>query len=528
MAESRHRLGLELETGQIFEERYRIVRKIGQGGMGCVYLAEDLRLGLKLRALKLTRPLEDEQTTFLREARMLSELDHPNLPAIVDYYSPGPEGIACIVMEYIAGETLADHFHRRHRKLPFLEVLRIAIDLSEILVYLHSRSPAVVFRDLKPANVLFDDQGRAVLVDFGIARKVRPGQEKDTLQLGTPGFAAPEQLRGEQSKPRTDLYGLGALIFHLLSGGQFAMRQSGVPIGRVLQEDVPRRFSILLESLLAHDEVERPQSAFELREKLIEIRQGKEYDEAGWVPSGSEKKAHESAYVIAVLSAYPGAGATFCSLALSSSLRRAKRSHALVECPGTEAELYALLDGGRRMPRDSVFAEPEGGQASSPAWNNGEAVYYPANPDRMFGGVPDQAFAGWLWKLGVPLVLLDVSSRWDQPGFAEWLIGAVDRLVFVSDCYPAKWSSRRQVTCQELLQMAKERLVTVSWWVNRDQSFPARSQWLASLPMKPHVLIPNLDSMPLLASLWGGRGVSDDRCSAERIDAALNKLLRKL
>jgi hypothetical protein len=522
--------GLELKAGELYGGRYRIVMQIGRGGMGRVYLAEDVRLGGKNRALKLTRPLPEEHRTFLPEAQMLSELDHPHLPAIVDYFPPNQEGIACIVMDYIAGDTLSERFERYGFKLPFHLVLRVMIHLCEVLIYLHSQNPSIVFRDLKPSNVLLDRHNKAILVDFGIARWYRSERLSDTLQLGTPGFAAPEQLRGEQSDTRTDMYGLGALVYHLLSGGKFAIRHRG-GLKRVLQDDVPHEFSLLLERLLAHDPEDRPQSASELSLELMSLQQENEQsDHSNSNNSRSQlmlnnfPENRDGVFVAALASAYPGAGATFTSLAWSSSLSRSGIAHALVECPGGEAEIYAWLDGARKMPKGTVYASAGGKQAAAPAWRKGKAAYYPVNPDECTPNKPDGAFASWLRRLGVPIVLLDVSSLWEEQAFKEWIVSSVDRIWMVGDCYPAKWSSRRQVACMELHKSAKQRAIQMGWIANRDQSFHDRKQWLSLFPSHPEAFVPDLSNQSMLNSLWRGEGLPTDRQTTGKIDTAFQKL----
>jgi hypothetical protein len=514
--------GLDLIIGQIYGDRYRIVMPIGKGGMGRVYLAEDTRLGSKTRALKLMRPPADEASSFLLEAQLLSELDHPHLPDIVDYFPPDETGVACIVMDYIAGDTLAERFERYGQQLPFPLVLNLLVHLCGVLVYLHAQSPSIVFRDLKPSNVLLDRHNRAILVDFGIARRFREDQQSDTLQLGTPGFAAPEQLRGEQSDTRTDLYGLGALAYHLLSGGQFAIRHRG-DYKKALQDDVPKEFIRLLERLLEPEPHNRPQSAYELIDELKSIGQ------ATVVESDANVKLEASngreVIVIAIASAYPGAGATFSSLALSSSLSRSGISHALVECPGGEAELYALLHGDRKMPKGAVYSEASGEQAAVPAWRNGRAAYYPVRPNEHNFNRPEGAFAGWLRRLGVPIVILDVSSRWEHAELRKWIVGAVDRIGIVADCYPVKWTSRRQADCQEMQQLARQRHVRTGWIANRDQSFREREQWLSLFPTTPEVIVPEISGTLKLHSLWRGEGLPSDSLTVRALDGAFHNLI---
>jgi eukaryotic-like serine/threonine-protein kinase len=499
---------------------------IGKGGMGRVYLAEDTRLGGKNRALKLMRPLADEARSFLLEAQLMSELNHPHLPDIVDYFPPNEDGVACIVMDYIAGDTLANRFEHYGRRLPFPMVFRVLVHLCEVLIYLHAHKPSIVFRDLKPANVLLDRHNKAILVDFGIARRYREDSHSDTLQLGTPGFAAPEQLRGEQSDARTDLYGLGALAYHLLSGGDFAIRHRGT-YKKALQDDVPIEFILLLERLLANDPQNRFQSANELYSEMkLVLQQGNQSTDG--ITDFHDEIHKEGVIVIAVVSAYPGAGATFASLALSMTLSRSGITHALVECPGGEGELYALLNGDKKMPKSAVYAEANGQQATLPAWRDGFATYYPLRPNEHTWMKPDGSFANWLRRLGVPIVLLDVSNVWEQSELRGWLAKSVDRIEMVVDCFPVKWSVRRQVACTELLQLASRSNIQANWIANRDQLFADRKQWLSLFPAKPEVYIPDLTGTLMLNSLWRGEGLPSDSRTSRTLDEAFHKWIRKI
>ena len=214
-----------LTPDTILQNRYRIVRQVGGGGMGTVYLAEDLRLPGRRCAVKEMSPAflspHDQAwavPAFQREAHLLASLSHPNLAAVTDFFPEGENWY--LVMEFVEGETLARRLERSpgHR-LPLPEALPIIRQLCDVLEYLHTRQPPVIFRDLKPSNIMLTPEGRVKLIDFGIARFFRPGQRQDTVNLGTPGYAAPEQYGGlGQSDPRTDIYSLGVLIHQVVTG----------------------------------------------------------------------------------------------------------------------------------------------------------------------------------------------------------------------------------------------------------------------------------------------------------------------
>jgi len=155
---------------------------------------------------------------------MLAGLKHDNLPGIYDYFTDA--GRWYVVMEFIEGETLETYLNNIKvslagtsvDRLPLEKTLAIGIQLCTVLDYLHTRQPPIIFRDLKPANVMLNSDGHVYLIDFGIARHFKPGQAKDTIALGSPGYAAPEQYGKAQTTPRSDIYSLGALLHHMLTG----------------------------------------------------------------------------------------------------------------------------------------------------------------------------------------------------------------------------------------------------------------------------------------------------------------------
>ena len=258
----------------LLKQRYRILQQVGKGGFGAVYKAADTQFGDRLVAIKemsqasLT-PQETAEATdaFKREAMLLAGLTHPNLPRIYEQFTD--MGRWYLVMDFIEGETLEDALSKLPgNRLPIDKTLEIAIQLCGVLDYLHMRQPPIVFRDLKPANVMLAANGHIYLIDFGIARHFKPGQSKDTAALGSTGYAAPEQYGRAQSTPRADLYALGATLHQLLTGNdpsdtpfQFApLRLTGLPFLSRLQQ--------LLTQMLDMDTSKRPASAAFIRQEL--------------------------------------------------------------------------------------------------------------------------------------------------------------------------------------------------------------------------------------------------------------------
>jgi serine/threonine-protein kinase len=203
--------------------RYRILQVLASGGRGTVYLAEHVTLGERvavkeiLEAL-LADPQERAEAVqlFQNEARVLARLRHPHLPRVTDFFEES--GRHYLVMDVVEGETVEDILARTTAPFPESQVISWAIQICDVLTYLHSQNPPVIFRDLKPGNVMIDRQGQVKLIDFGIARMFNPAKGTDTLKMGTPGYAPPEQYGGKGgTDPRSDLYALGALMHHLVT-----------------------------------------------------------------------------------------------------------------------------------------------------------------------------------------------------------------------------------------------------------------------------------------------------------------------
>src|SRR5256714_165915 len=259
-------------TGDLPEQtlligRYQLLSRIGQGGMGAVYKASDTRLDDRLVAIKEMSKaglpaagLEEAEAAFEREARLLGKLLHPNLPRIHDHFTENDRSY--LVMDFIDGETLEEYLDKRgHDPLPIERVCDWAEQLCDVLSYLHNQQPPIVFRDLKPANVMLKKNGQLFLIDFGIARIFKPGQSHDTVALGSPGYAAPEQYGKAQSTPRSDLYSLGALLHSLLTGLDPSERPFFFRPASQINPSVPSRLEALLQQMLEMDAEKRPRSA---------------------------------------------------------------------------------------------------------------------------------------------------------------------------------------------------------------------------------------------------------------------------
>lgn len=209
---------MSLETGQVLQNRYRVVKLLAQGGFGSVYRAWDINLSMPV-ALKESLDTSAHATRqFSQEAKLLSNLSHPNLPRVMDFFTIPDQGLY-LVMEFVQGQDLEEKLETTQEPIPESQVLPWILQVCDALIYLHSCTPPTIHRDIKPANIRITPEGQAYLVDFGIAKQYDPGARTLTgARAVTPGYAPFEQYGQRITDARTDIYGLGATLYHLLSG----------------------------------------------------------------------------------------------------------------------------------------------------------------------------------------------------------------------------------------------------------------------------------------------------------------------
>lgn len=271
---------VQLEPNTLLLDRYIIVKRVGGGGMGSVYQARDRRLADRHCAVKeMIEMFADEHQRakavedFKREAEVLAQLEHPSIPTIYDYFIES--GRYYLVMKWIGGGDLADQMRLRGGTVDEATVTKWAIQICDVLHFIHSQKPPIIYRDLKPANLMLDDKtGRVMLVDFGIARIVRP-TEKGVTAIGTMGYAPPELFAGKV-EPRSDIYSLGATMFHMMTGSDpqdnpllifdFAKNPRPSQINPAISPGMER----ILMKAVAHRPEDRHLSALDLMRSLEE------------------------------------------------------------------------------------------------------------------------------------------------------------------------------------------------------------------------------------------------------------------
>lgn len=278
-----------LRPGTTLRQRYRVIELIGQGGMGAVYKAEDLRLPGRICAIKevlpelygLTEITEELHLQFYREAQVLARLDHPNLPKVSDFFSEN--GREYLVMDYVPGRDLEEIVLSARRAGEFLDerqVLVWAAQLCDALEYLHSQDPPILHRDIKPANIKVMPDGRIKLVDFGLVKLLATDDSRTITVVqgrGTAAYTPLEQYGGDtdHTDPRTDIYALGATLYHLLAGEppadareRFLHPGSLKPL-RVLNPQVSPRTEMAVMRAMAMHPDDRPPSVRAFRHLLF-------------------------------------------------------------------------------------------------------------------------------------------------------------------------------------------------------------------------------------------------------------------
>jgi serine/threonine-protein kinase len=265
-----------LPADAVLHSRYVIVKLLGRGGMGAVYQATDLRLPGALWAIKemsdsaLTDPTEKQQAiaAFEQEAQLLAALSHPNLPKVVDFFSQANKQY--LVMEYIDGRTLEQVIDDTSGFLDQDQVLDWAGQVCDVLTYLHSQQPPVIFRDLKPSNIMVDQQYRVKLIDFGIVRHFKPGQTSDTVPMGTPGYTPPEGYGQAQTDARSDVYSLGVTLHRLLTRHDPCQTPFQLPPVRSLAPDTSSQIEEVIQRATHMYPAQRYPSAAEMKRALIQ------------------------------------------------------------------------------------------------------------------------------------------------------------------------------------------------------------------------------------------------------------------
>jgi serine/threonine-protein kinase len=377
-----------LDPGTMLYSRYEIVRKIGGGGMGAVYLAKDRNLGDQPRAVKemIQSNIDESQhekaiNDFRRESMLLSSLEHQSIPTIYDYFYDDDANRFYLVMKYISGgDFLARLRNAPAGRLDEKTVTDWACQVADVLNYLHKQSPPIIYRDLKPANLMIDgNSGRVMLIDFGIARWVQK-EEKGVTAVGTMGYAPPELFSGKV-EPRSDIYSLGATMFHLLTGADpqdnplliFDFNKNPRP--RQIAPSISNEMEAILMRAVEYKPEGRFRSAAEMRDVLADhldrLRAGQvTYGAANAGTSANLKTLQVEMVYCGFCGGRIAADDVFCAhcgqrqpmAVASAALRQARATAKLVVAGTTELDSSFNLQKdssliGRSDPHSHIFPE---------------------------------------------------------------------------------------------------------------------------------------------------------------------------
>lgn len=285
-------MSFPLKNGEVLRGRYQVRERIGQGGMGSIYLAEDLRLSGRLCALKEVlydrnlpdKILQQAREQFFREATVLARLDHPNLPKVSDFFSSGQRDY--LVMDYIPGDDLRALMLDARRHKSFLaekDILNWASQLADALSFMHNQKPPIVHRDIKPSNLKLTPNGLLKLVDFGLVKIMAPEEVTITViqGQGTALYTPLEQYGGDgmHTDVRADIYAFGATLYHLLTNEapadarkRFLQPESLLPLRQVNPAVSQRTERAVLWAMSLHPD-QRPDSIETLRQSMFGTRE---------------------------------------------------------------------------------------------------------------------------------------------------------------------------------------------------------------------------------------------------------------
>jgi len=372
-----------MKQGEILDKKYKIVGYIGQGGTAQVLLAENIVLG-NTWAIKVIPKDSQWISRQMAEVEILKQLSHPMLPRITDLLDDNDN--IYIVMDYFSGANLMDMLQQEGR-ISEKVLAEWTYELLDVLKYLHGRNPPVIYRDLKPSNIIVDDSGRLRLIDFGTAMLHREDKYEDTIYIGTQGYAAPEQYGNGRSDQRTDLFNLGMTLAHLATGVHPLKMEKGRMGDYLRSAGVSRSFIKFILGLTEPDPANRIQDA-DSALKVLKNISGIKNRYFFRIPAREhEKPAFRGA--IGVAAYFPGNGATSLCLALGRFLAGKGRKTALIEfnSSGDFNRIGELLDdlGELKVKRENAF-------------ETGNMIFYPGICD--LSEIP---------RKGIDVIILDLG-----------------------------------------------------------------------------------------------------------------------
>lgn len=263
---------------QVWGNKYEVIKKLGSGGMGEVFLVRDMHLD-RLLAVKRVTKEQSHSTGFKKEAEFLKELEHPMLPAVYDFFEEGDSYY--LVMEYVEGITMENYLKKNQRPDTEQAVKWIAA-LTEVLGYLHNRKPPIVYGDLKPGNIMIRPTGEVKLIDLGSCRHNVSGKEASRGRIGTKGYAPPEQWEIGGISAGSDIYALGAVFHEILTGISPTIPGYKRRPAREYDRGIPEKLNRIIEKCTKEQPEDRYESMESLREDLLHKPVWERLARSGW------------------------------------------------------------------------------------------------------------------------------------------------------------------------------------------------------------------------------------------------------
>ncbi|GMQ57124.1 hypothetical protein AN1V17_15190 [Vallitalea sediminicola] len=317
-------------VGRIHFGKYRVIKEIGKGGMSNVFLAENIKLGNKWAIKRIKK--SGSPINLLAEPSILKDLNHPLIPQIVDIEED--TDYLYIIEEYVEGINLQE-YKNQNKDINESIIIDFAIQMCDVLEYLHTRKPyPIIYRDMKPGNIMLTEGNKIKFVDFGIAREYKYNSNTDTVLIGTMGYAAPEQFGLRQSDVRTDIYSFGVTLYYLISGNNISLNYKELSLKEY--GNYSDTLENLIERCIRIQPEERYQSVIEIKEELMQ-KKDTERSQVHTVYSVVKQKT------IGVMSLTNRAGATFFTTNLAAALGKKNVLISIIELPYDNPYIYDLV-----------------------------------------------------------------------------------------------------------------------------------------------------------------------------------------
>lgn len=532
-----------LRDNEILEGKYKIIRVLGKGGTGQVYLAENLKVG-NYWAIKEVNARKQLRSNLLAEVEILKKVNHRSIPRIVDIIER--EDYLYIIEDYFAGTNLKELI--KSRELCFEDnVIRWGRQLCEILSYLHNLEPSpIIYRDMKPGNIIIDQENNVKLVDLGIARVYQQEPDSETLCIGTRGYAAPEQYSGAgQPDNRSDIYGLGATLYHVLTGNN----PNEPPYCILPVRQVNPGLSTEIDKIIKKCTYSDPALRYQCVEEIIaDLDNTPKNDRLIRITTQNVEYMEVSHKLVVIGSLSSRAGSSFVTANLAAAFAKRNRSVGVLEFPANTPYLYDALflrqktegkyislphevRAQRAINRENIFKE------HGISWVLLDPTLY---------AIKDWSPAEMLSLIysvkNMSIILLDISTNWCHQGIGQ-IFRQADHVFLVVEPDPALIDRTVIVDYKELgiaAECIPEELKIMELINQLEQSGDCHVEFILNkytdqilqeqlgLPYRPTAFIPFIDPPTVYSALWQGELLYNYPDVQEILDRELYPVIRRI